>query len=44
MYAGQTIHIASIDDLIEMKQRAGRPQDILDIATLQEIKNAKDSK
>ena len=44
VYAGQTIHIASIDDLIEMKQRAGRPQDILDIETLQEIKNAKDTK
>ena len=44
VYAGQTIHIASIDDLIEMKQRTGRPQDILDIETLQEIKKAKDTK
>jgi len=33
----RTFHVASIDDLIDMKQRAGRPQDLLDIAQLQDI-------
>lgn len=34
----RTFHVASINDLIEMKKRAGRPQDRLDIAQLEEVK------
>lgn len=33
----RTFRVASIDDLITMKRRAGRPQDVLDIAQLQDI-------
>ena len=34
----RTFFVASIDDLIAMKERAGRPQDVLDIAQLKNIK------
>jgi len=34
----RTFFVASIDDLIDMKQQAGRPQDLVDIAHLEEIK------
>jgi hypothetical protein len=33
----RTFFVASIDDLISMKERAGRPQDLLDIAELRDI-------
>ncbi len=35
---GRTFLVASIDDLIEMKQQSGRPQDLLDVAQLEDIK------
>lgn len=35
---GRTFHVASVDDLIDMKKRAGRPQDLLDIAHLESVK------
>jgi len=38
------IRIASIQDLIRMKQHAGRPQDIADIARLEEILSAEHGK
>jgi hypothetical protein len=33
----RTFFVASIDDLVAMKERAGRPQDVLDIAELRNI-------
>lgn len=38
------ISVVSIDDLIELKKEAGRPQDIEDIKSLQLIKKAEKSK
>ena len=35
---GQTYHVAAMDDLIAMKRAAGRPQDLLDIAELEQIR------
>jgi predicted nucleotidyltransferase len=35
----RTFHIASIDDLVTMKRKAGRPQDLLDIQQLQDIQS-----
>ena len=37
-FDGQIFHVASIDDLIEMKKKAGRDRDITDIAILKAIK------
>ena len=34
----RTFFVASINDLISMKQRAGRPGDLLDIAELRDIR------
>ena len=34
-----TLRVCSIDDLIAMKTRSGRPQDVLDVDVLREIKS-----
>lgn len=36
---GRTFHVAALDDLIDMKRRAGRPQDMLDIEVLEELRS-----
>ncbi|MXZ72644.1 MAG: hypothetical protein F4Z04_14235 [Acidobacteria bacterium] len=38
----RTFFVAAIDDLISMKERAGRPQDLLDIAELRNIQKRVD--
>lgn len=35
---GMTLHVAAIDELIAMKRKAGRPQDIEDIKALEKLK------
>ncbi len=37
-YAGQSIYILGMDDLIKMKKESGRPQDIADVQSLELLK------
>jgi len=39
---GNTVRIASIDHLLEMKRIANRPKDQLDIVALEKIKRGED--
>ena len=39
---GRTFFVASIDDLIGMKRSAGRPQDLLDITQLEDIRKRRE--
>lgn len=41
-FFGRTIKIAAIDDLLEMKRKANRPKDQLDINALEKIKRGED--
>jgi len=36
---GQSFRVCAIDDLIELKTRAGRPQDLMDVQALREIQS-----
>ena len=38
VFEGVPTHYASLDDLIQMKRAAGRPQDLIDLEVLEEIK------
>lgn len=39
----QSVRVCCIDDLIAMKKKSGRPQDLLDIQVLQEIQSRRDT-
>lgn len=36
---GTEVRICSLDDLIDMKAAVGRPQDLLDVAALTQLRN-----
>lgn len=38
---GIDVRVASVDDLLEMKRRAGRPKDILDIEALETLRDSR---